>query len=73
MQLLYLMDLNVGISMTPPKGAIFLTGRFFSEMICCNFYETLDVCASSIDYEGEYFPKSNMISGYSPKSLFLNV
>lgn len=31
------------------------------------------VCASSIDYEGEYFPKSNMMSGYSPKSLFLNV
>lgn len=38
-----------------------------SEMIWCNFYETLGVCGSTINYDGDYFKK------VTPKSLLLNI
>lgn len=31
------------------------------------------VCVSSIDHDGKYTHKSNMMGGYSPKSLLLNI
>ena len=51
--------------MTPPKGDTLSDWKIF--------YEILGGCGSSINYDGEYSPKSNMVSGYSPKLFLLHI